>query len=199
MGVLERAETVRTETQIDLTEEIGLAAHELLGEIRNISVTHDCPVCFSPQNRPGGCLCQRVGGARVEWIRPMSERIVRVAKEKASWLLKFAVVVALVAMVALKIMSSSAPMESDSSNRTEAVRSALQDVAAAEMTAFRETGAYSTNPVDLRHHGARTASDITVRVVSMDADGFCLEATSYGVESVWRYSSFHAVVEPGHC
>jgi hypothetical protein len=191
----------RTETAIDLTSlklEPAFDAFEILGEIRKIAVTGDCPVCFSPQNAPGGCLCQRAAG-RVEWIRPACERIVRVAKAKASFLLKFAVVVALVAIVALKMMSPPAPVDSKSSDRTEAVRSALKDVAAAQEMAFQETGAYSVNPLDLRHHGARTPSDITVRVVSIDDDGYCLEGSTFGVDGMWRYSSYNKIAEPGRC
>jgi hypothetical protein len=181
---------------IDLT---AFDSIEILSEIRKITLVGDCPVCYSPQNAPGGCLCQRAHHQRVEWIRPACERIRRVAKEKAPWLVKFAVVVALVGLVALKMMSGAAPMEADEAGRTEAVRSALKDVASAQTVAFKQTGTYSTNPMELRHHGARTPSDITVRVVSADAQGYCLEATSFGVDQAWRYSSYRGTVEPGHC
>jgi hypothetical protein len=189
----------RVDKAIDLTEEPILDAHELLSEIRKIAVTGDCPVCFAPQNLPGGCLCQRADGTRVEWVRPAIQRIKRVAKQKAPFLAKFAVVVVLVAIVAMKMMSSGTPVEAQETQRAEAVRSALKDVAAAQEISSRQTGSYQYDAATLQHHGARTPSDITVRVVSADTDGYCLEGSAFGVEQVWRYSSYHAVIEPGRC
>ena len=184
----------------DLTEvQEEFDAFEILSEIRKITTIGDCPVCFSPQNAPGGCLCLWAGGIRVEWVKPACERVVRIAKEKAPWLIKFAVVVAVVALAALKVMSAPAPMEAQATDRAEVVRSALKDVAAAQVVAFRETGTYSNNPMELRHHGARTPGEVTIRVVSADQNGYCLEGSSFGVDQMWRYSSYRATVEPGRC